>query len=102
MTAQMCELLQRLYEEFGWTTKLIAPLFGRYIYAMLKKEEKRLAQGWVYEPAFFYEKNAAAIALEKKPGRFSRLPIYNKRWAANKFSHVRISHSLMKVKESTD
>jgi hypothetical protein len=102
MTAQTCELLQRLCEEFGWTTRLIAPLYGRYIYAMLKKEEKRLAQGWVYEPAVFYEKNDATILLEKKPGRFSKLPIFHKRWVADKFSHVRVSHSLMKVKGPTD
>ena len=102
MTAQMCELLQRLNEEFGWTTRLIAPVSGRYIYVMLKREEKRLAQGWVYEPAGFYEKNAAAIALEKKPDRFSKLPVYRKRWAADKLSHVRVSHSLMKVKRATD
>ena len=102
MTAQMCELLQRLCEEFGWTTKLIAQLSGRYIYAMLMKEEKRLAQGWVYEPAGFYKKNAAAIALEIKPGRLLRLPIHRKRWAVDKLSPVRVSHSLMKAKESMD
>jgi radical SAM superfamily enzyme YgiQ (UPF0313 family) len=102
MTAQLCELLQRLTEEFGWTTRLLAPLAGQYIYAMLKREEKRLARDWVYEPAVFYEKNAAAIALEKKPGRFSKSPMYRKRWAADKLSHVRVSQSLMKVKGATD
>jgi hypothetical protein len=102
MTAQMCELLQRLCEEFGWATRLLAPLAGRYIYAMLKREEKRLARGWVYDPAVFYEKNAAAIALEKKPGRFSKSPMYRKRWAVDKLSHVRVPQSLMKVKGATD
>ena len=32
MTAKMSGLLQSLNEEFGWTTKLIAAISGRYIY----------------------------------------------------------------------
>ncbi|MBW1835728.1 MAG: hypothetical protein JRI99_01985 [Deltaproteobacteria bacterium] len=32
----------------------------------MKKEEKRLADGWSYEPDSFYEKNAAALAIEDK------------------------------------
>jgi hypothetical protein len=67
---KMDELLRMFYEEFGWTTRLVASLVGSYIYASLKKEERRLANGWTYEPASFYEKNAAARALEEiKSGR---------------------------------
>jgi radical SAM superfamily enzyme YgiQ (UPF0313 family) len=98
MTARMSELLQRLHKEFGWTTKLIAALTGRYIYTMLKREEKRLARGWVYEPDAFYEKNTAAIALENESRRRSKMPMLRKRWAAGGFSHVRASHPLMKAK----
>ncbi|QTA86795.1 B12-binding domain-containing radical SAM protein [Desulfonema magnum] len=58
-------LLRDIYRAFGWKTRLIAPLIGRYIYILLKKEDRRLAKGWTYEPECFYEKNAAAIALEK-------------------------------------
>ena len=36
-------LLQSLHEEFGWTTKLLAALSGRYIHTMLKREETRMA-----------------------------------------------------------
>ena len=57
-------LLNRLCEEFGWTTRIFAALSGRYFYHTLKKEEKRLAKGWTYEPTTFYEKNALAQALE--------------------------------------
>ena len=85
MTARMNELLQRLHEEFGWTTKLLAALFGRYIRTMLQREEKRLARGWVYEPASFYEKNAAAIALENEPRRHPKIPMLRKRWVAGEF-----------------
>ena len=57
-------LLKRLYREFGWKTRLFAPLAGSYLYRNLKKEEVRLQNGWIYEPHVFYEKNVAALALE--------------------------------------
>ncbi|MBN2688715.1 MAG: B12-binding domain-containing radical SAM protein, partial [Deltaproteobacteria bacterium] len=63
-------LLRDMYATFGVITRIAAPLMGRYAYAALKREEKRLARGWTYEPTSFYEKNDAAIALEKAdPGR---------------------------------
>lgn len=65
MTARMGALLDRLYGEFGWTTRLVAALTGRYLYSMMKREERRLAEGWTYEPPSFYEKNASALALER-------------------------------------
>jgi hypothetical protein len=52
---------------------------------MLQREEKRLARGWVYEPASFYEKNAAAIALENEPRRHPKIPMLRKRWVAGEF-----------------
>lgn len=64
MAEKMSLLLHDLYEEFGWKTKITAPILGRYIFTTLKQEEKRLANGWTYEPDTFYEKNKAAIALE--------------------------------------
>ena len=64
--AKMDMLLKRLYQEFGWKTRLFAPLAGSYLYHNLKKEEARLQNGWNYEPHAFYEKNAAALALEHR------------------------------------
>ncbi|MEE4608886.1 MAG: cobalamin-dependent protein [Desulfobacteraceae bacterium] len=63
--AQMDRLLKDLGVAFGAKTRLAAPVIGRWTYGRLKKEEARLAAGWHYEPACFYEKNAAAQALEK-------------------------------------
>ena len=60
---QMRALLARLYREFGWSTRIVAAVVGRYLYRMMKKEDLRLAQGWTYEPASFYEHNRAALAL---------------------------------------
>jgi radical SAM superfamily enzyme YgiQ (UPF0313 family) len=64
MAAKMNSLLQEIYETFGLKTRIIAPLAGIYVYAALKKEERRLANGWTYEPDCFYEKNVAALAAE--------------------------------------
>jgi hypothetical protein len=61
----MRALLARLYKEFGWSTRIIAGLTGRYLYRMMKREDRRLAQGWAYEPSSFYEHNSAATALER-------------------------------------
>jgi radical SAM superfamily enzyme YgiQ (UPF0313 family) len=71
MAAKMNSLLQEIYETFGWKTRIIAPLAGRYVYAVLKKEERRLANGWTYEPDCFYEKNAAALTLENASPPYS-------------------------------
>ncbi len=63
MAHRMDLLLTDLYAVFGWKARIAAPLLGRYIDSALKKEEKRLADGWKYEPDTFYEKNAAALSL---------------------------------------
>ncbi len=70
MKKKMDHLLQDIYREFGWKTRMIAPLVGVSVYITLKIEEKRLANGWTYEPPSFYEKNKAALALkDAKPSR---------------------------------
>jgi len=58
-------LLEDIYTEFGWKTRLVAPLIGRYVFKRLKKEEEHLAAGRTYEPRSFFEYNAAALALNK-------------------------------------
>ncbi len=64
MKKKMDHLLQDIYGEFGWKTRMIAPLVGVPVYITLKIEEKRLTNGWTYEPPSFYEKNKAALALK--------------------------------------
>jgi hypothetical protein len=53
-------ILDELYAEFGWKARLAAPIVGRYLYYMLQREERRLQNGWTYEPPTFYETNEAA------------------------------------------
>ncbi len=59
------DLLQDLYDAFGWKTRMTAPILGRLAWLSLKREEERLAAGWSYEPSPFCEKNDAALALAK-------------------------------------
>jgi len=63
MAHRMDLLLTDLYAAFGWKSRIAAPLLGRYLGASIQKEEKRLTDGWTYEPETFYEMNAAALAL---------------------------------------
>ena len=52
-------VLDELYAEFGWKARLAAPIVGRYLYHTLRREERRLQNGWTYEPPTFYETNSA-------------------------------------------
>jgi radical SAM superfamily enzyme YgiQ (UPF0313 family) len=59
------ELLKDLYQEFGWKTRAIAPIIGIYCLTAIMNEERRLKNGWSYEPKTFYDKNDAALSLEQ-------------------------------------
>ena len=73
MAAQMNSLLDRIYREFGWTTRITTAAIGRVLHLTLRNEEKRLSSGWTYEPRTYYEKNAAARLLDRPTKRFSDL-----------------------------
>lgn len=64
MFQKMTTLLHELYQAFGWRTRLLAPLFGPYVFGSMKKEAKRLAEGLSLEPPTFYHDNHAAAALK--------------------------------------
>lgn len=55
-------ILAEVKKEFGWKSRLSAPVIGRYLLSMLRREEQRLANLWTYEPPTFYEHNAAVLA----------------------------------------
>jgi len=55
--AQINELLVELHQEFGWRSRLAAPIVGRYLYRRLRRQEQMLKAGWTYEPPTFYETN---------------------------------------------
>ena len=66
MADKMASLLRQIYQSFGWLPRISAPLIGRFLYASLQREERRLASGWTYEPKTFYEKNPAAMAVSSQ------------------------------------
>jgi B12 binding domain len=73
MADEMNRLLQDIYKAFGLRTRLIAPLMGRVLLVTMRREQRRLARGWTYEPRTFYEKNPAALAIESA-GALDRKP----------------------------
>jgi radical SAM superfamily enzyme YgiQ (UPF0313 family) len=56
--ARLTTLLDELCEEFGPQARQIAEVAGPVLLEQLRAEEKRLAEGWTYEPPTFYEINA--------------------------------------------
>jgi hypothetical protein len=67
MAKEIGVLLHDIYAEFGWKTRLVAPLLGLVVASKIRQEERRLANKVPHEPPVFYEKNAAAMALERSP-----------------------------------
>jgi hypothetical protein len=55
--AKMSAILKDLHSEFGFKSQFFSAMGGRYVLRKIRKEEKRLAAGWTYEPPTFYEKN---------------------------------------------
>jgi len=63
--AKMSRLLEEMNREFGWTSRLFAAIGGPYVLWKIRQEERRLAQGWTYEPPTFYDVNGAV-----EPGEY--------------------------------
>lgn len=63
MYAKMSALLKEMHAEFGWKSRLASAVGSRWVYWQVLKEEKRLADGFSYEPKTFYERNAAVTDL---------------------------------------
>lgn len=64
MRVKIGSILKDIYREFGWISRIMAPIMGIFAYVAIGREEKRLGSGWTYEPPMFYEKNARALELE--------------------------------------
>jgi len=62
-------LLNDINKTFGLKTRFLSVIVGRYALARLKKEEKKLAAGWTYEPKTCFEKNKAAMAVMAKENK---------------------------------
>ena len=62
MFDKISQALNDLYREFGWKSRLAAPIIGRFLYSTLKRENRRLRNGWTYEPPTFREANKVVAA----------------------------------------
>lgn len=70
MRAKMSQILRDLYGAFGWKSRFSAAFVGPYVLWKIRREEKRLAKGWTYEPPTFYETNDFVLpTLGKDPRR---------------------------------
>ncbi len=76
MRARMAALLAELHREFGWKSRLYAAIGGLHVCRCIRREERRLAQGWTCEPPTFYERNEAAQRLAGADARPAALCQY--------------------------
>ncbi len=67
MFAKMSALLRELHAEFGWKSRLVSAFGSRWVLRQIRKEEKRLAEGFSYEPPTFYERNEAVTDRPEVP-----------------------------------
>jgi hypothetical protein len=50
LAARIARILADVNREFGLRSRLTAPVVGRYLHHMIKREDRRLGRGWTYEP----------------------------------------------------
>ena len=63
VAAKMDKILKDVCAEFGLKARLSAPVLGCVLLISLRREAKRLKNGWTYEPPTYYEHNDQAAAL---------------------------------------
>jgi hypothetical protein len=68
MRAKMSGILRDLHREFGWRSRFVAALGGPYLLWKTWREQKRLADGWTYEPDTFYDRNDAVASSVAEDG----------------------------------
>jgi len=57
LRARMSAILKDLHAEYGLKSRLSSAIGGLYLLHKIRREAKRLADGWTCEPSTFYEKN---------------------------------------------
>ena len=66
LRSRFSNLLTELTEEFGEQAEHFATVAGPFVLEKIREEEKRLENGWTYEPPTFYEKNDAWLEMENQ------------------------------------
>ena len=59
MRMKISALLKEIHAEFGVKSRVWSSVGSRYVLWRIRREEKRLAAGWTYEPKTWYERNTA-------------------------------------------
>ncbi|MBN2569574.1 MAG: cobalamin-dependent protein [Deltaproteobacteria bacterium] len=72
--AKMDFLLKDIYRTFGWKTRIIVPAIGVYAYWAIKREERRLACGWTYEPETYRCQQGRVSALGNVLQKNQKMP----------------------------
>ena len=67
--AEINRLMQELFAEFGWRSRLAAPIAGRFLWHTLRRQQRQLDDGWTYEPPTFYETNDSNGSPQAAPAR---------------------------------
>jgi len=57
LVAKLDALLREIHGEFGWWSRLVTPILGRFVLRALRREQKKLDAGHTLEPPTFYESN---------------------------------------------
>jgi hypothetical protein len=55
LTEKIRQLRADFGRELGLASRLVAPVLGRAVHHMILREEKRLNEGWTYQPPMFVE-----------------------------------------------
>jgi hypothetical protein len=61
---ELSEIQRELYREFGLKARASAAIGGPYVLWNILREERRLANGWTYEPPTIYETNCPGDGQE--------------------------------------
>lgn len=67
LNRKMTVILEDIFREFGLKSRVSAPIVGWFVLHLLRKEAKRLAGDYSYEPPTFYETSAKAVMPERLP-----------------------------------
>ena len=63
---RVTDTLEHIYREFGLKSRVAAPIIGRIVLYLLKKEEQRLLLGYTCEPPTLYENSVKAVRATKQ------------------------------------
>ena len=64
MRAKMGAILDDLHAEYGFISRFYSAFGGLWLMRKIRKEAKRVAAGWTWEPQTWYEKNLPAKAFD--------------------------------------